>query len=110
MGHAGRHSHNLNARWLRPAAACPTDDCERPALRKRRCCSDCARAARRLYLLPLALALADVLESTTLAVLARTYGAGSSPLTWPATAFTLVKRMLSLTTLSVTCGGAALWP
>ena len=61
-----------------------------------------------MYLL--ALALADVLENTTIAVLALTCGGGPSPLTWPATVFTLVKWMLSLTTLSVTCDGAALWP
>ena len=58
-----------------------------------------------LYLLPLALALADVLENITVAGLALSYAGAPSSLAWLAAAFTLVKTVLIVATLAVTCVG-----
>ncbi len=66
------------------------------------------RGGAPLYLLPLALALADVLENTTVAVLALSYGGEPSPLAWLAAGFTLVKTGLIVATLAAVCAGGAL--
>ncbi len=58
-----------------------------------------------LYLLPLALALADVLENVTVAALALSHDGAPSPLAWLAAVFTLVKTVLLVATLAVTCVG-----
>ena len=64
------------------------------------------RGGAPLYLLPLALALADVLENTTVAVLALSYDGEPSPLTWLAAVFTVVKTGLIVATLAaVSVGG-----
>jgi len=62
-----------------------------------------------LYLLPLALALADVLENATIAALALNHDGGPSPLAWLASVFTLVKTVLFVATLAVTCAGGMRW-
>ncbi|MDE0492869.1 MAG: hypothetical protein F4Z54_06255 [Acidimicrobiaceae bacterium] len=61
-----------------------------------------------LYLLPLALALADVLENATVAVLALSHDGTPSSLAWPAAVFTLAKTVLIAATLAATATGAAL--
>lgn len=62
-----------------------------------------------LYLLPLALALADVLENVTVAALALSHDGAPSPLAWLAAVFTLVKTVLLVATLAVTCVGGICW-
>ena len=67
------------------------------------------RGGAPLYLLPLAIALADALENITIAALALSYDGGSSPLAWLAAVFTLVKTVLFVATLAVTCVGGMRW-
>ena len=67
------------------------------------------RGGAPLYLLPLALALADVLENTAVAVLALSYDGEPSPLTWLAAVFTLVKTGLIVATLAAVSVGGMLW-
>ncbi len=62
-----------------------------------------------LYLLPLGLALADVLENVTIAALALSYDGAPSPLAWPAAAFTLVKTVLVVATFATICAGGMRW-
>ena len=63
----------------------------------------------RLYVLPLAVALADALENITVAVLALSHDGTPSPLAWPGAVFTLVKWVLLLATLAATCVGGMRW-
>ena len=67
------------------------------------------RGGAPLYLLPLALALADVLENTAVAVLALSYDGEPSPLTWLAAVFTVVKTGLIVATLAAVGAGGMLW-
>ncbi len=60
---------------------------------------------RALYLLPVALAFADVSENMTVASLALSYSGESSALTWLAAVLTLSKTMLIAATLLVVCVG-----
>ena len=62
-----------------------------------------------LYLLPLALALADVLENVTVAALALSYDGDPSPLAWLAAVFTVTKTLLFVATLAVTGVGGFHW-
>jgi len=66
------------------------------------------RGGAPLYLLPLALAFADVLENVTVAVLALSHDGAPSPLAWLAAAFTLVKTILIVATLAAVCAGGTL--
>ena len=70
------------------------------------------RAGPPLYLLPLALAAADVLENLTVAALALSHDGTPSPLAWLAAGFTLVKTALIAATLAAICVGSIrrLWP
>ena len=63
------------------------------------------RGGAPLYLLSLAVALADALENITVTVLALSYDGAPSPLAWLAAVFTLVKTVLFVATLAVTCAG-----
>jgi len=63
------------------------------------------RGGAPLYLLPLALASADVLENITVAVLAFSYDGTASLLAWLAAIFTLVKTVLIVATLAVVFAG-----
>ena len=79
----------------------------RPAIR-----SPAVQAVSRrgpLYLLPLALALADALENITVAALALSYDGAPSPLAWLAALFTLVKTVLIVATMAATCVGGMRW-
>ena len=68
------------------------------------------RGGAPLYLLPLTMAAADVLENLTVAALALSHDAGApSPLAWPATIFTLVKTVLIAATAGATGIGAMRW-
>ena len=67
------------------------------------------RGGAPMYLLPLAVALADGLENVTVAVLALSHDGAPSPLAWPAAVFTAVKTALFVATLAVTCVGAMRW-
>ena len=67
------------------------------------------RGGAPLYLLPLAVALADGLENITVAVLALSHDGVPSLLAWPAAVFTAVKTALFVATLAVTCVGAIRW-
>lgn len=62
-----------------------------------------------LYLLPLALAVADVLENVTVAALALSHAGAPSPLAWLAAVFTLVKTVLIVATLAAICVGGVRW-
>ena len=62
-----------------------------------------------LFVLPLALAGADVLENPTVAARALGHAAPPSPLAWLAGGFTLVKTLLIVATLAATGAGAARW-
>lgn len=66
------------------------------------------RGGAPLYLLPLALAAADVLENVTVAALVLSHDGAPSPLAWLAAAFTLVKTVLIVATLAAVCAGGAL--
>ena len=61
------------------------------------------RGRARLYLLPLAVALADALENVTVAALALSHDGTPSPLAWPAAVFTAVKWVLFVATLAALC-------
>ena len=67
------------------------------------------RGGAPLYLLPLATALADVLENVTVAALALGHDGSPSPIAWLAAAFTLVKTVLVAATLAVTYVGVMRW-
>ncbi len=67
------------------------------------------RGGAPLYLLPLALALADALENVTVAALALSHDGAPSPLAWLAAVFTLIKTVLIVATLAATCFGAMRW-
>ena len=67
------------------------------------------RGGAALYLLPLALALADALENITVAALALSYDGAPSPMAWLAAVFTLVKTVLIVATLAATCVGGTRW-
>ena len=67
------------------------------------------RGGAPLYLLPLALALADALENITVAALALSYDGAPSPLAWLAALFTLVKTVLIVATMAATCVGGMRW-
>ena len=64
---------------------------------------------RPFYLLPIAGAVADVLENLSIALLASTYD--GSPSSWSSVAavFTLLKSVLILATLAAAVGGAIRW-
>lgn len=62
-----------------------------------------------LYLLPLILAVSDVLENVTVAALVLSYDGEPSPLAWLAAALTLVKTALIGATLVAVCAGGARW-
>ena len=64
-----------------------------------------------LFVLPLALAGADVLENLTVAALALGHAGAPSPVAWLAAGFTLVNTVLIVATLAATGAGAArrLW-
>ena len=62
-----------------------------------------------LYLLPLAMAAADVLENATIAALALSHAGAPSPLAWLAAVFTLVKTILFAATVAATGIGTILW-
>ena len=64
-----------------------------------------------LFVLPLALAVSDVLENLTVAALALGHAAPPSPVAWLAGGFTLVKTVLIVATLAATGAGAVrrLW-
>ena len=67
------------------------------------------RGRAPLYVLPLAVALADGLENIAVAVLALSHDGAPSPLAWPAAVFTAAKTALFVATLAVTCFGAMRW-
>ena len=67
------------------------------------------RGGAPLYLLPLAVAVADALENITVAVLALSHDGTPSPLAWPAAVFTLVKWVLLVATLAAICVGGIRW-
>lgn len=62
-----------------------------------------------LWMLPLALAAADVLENATVAALALSYAGAPSPLAWAAAAFTLVKTVLIAAVLGTAGFGTVRW-
>ena len=66
------------------------------------------RGSPPLYLLPLALALSDVLENVVVAALALGYDGTPSRLAWLAAGFTLVKTVLIVATLVALCAGGAI--
>lgn len=70
------------------------------------------RAGPPLYLLPLALATADVLENLTVAALSLSHDGTPSPLAWLAAGFTVFKTALIVATLAAICAGSIrrLWP
>ncbi|MDE2744988.1 MAG: hypothetical protein OXI41_03225 [Chloroflexota bacterium] len=61
-----------------------------------------------LFLVPLALALSDVLENATVAALALSFDGEPSSWAWLAAACTLVKTVLLAATLAAVAAGAAL--
>ncbi len=67
------------------------------------------RGGPRLFVLPLAVALADALENITIAALALSHDGTPSRLAWPAAVFTLVKWVLLVATLTATCVGGVRW-
>ncbi|MDE0231246.1 MAG: hypothetical protein OXI56_06335 [bacterium] len=67
------------------------------------------RGGPPLYPLPLALALADVLENATVAALVLGYGGGTTPLAWLAAVFTLIKTVLAVATLVAVFAGGMRW-
>ena len=67
------------------------------------------RGGAPLYLLPVAVALADGLENITVAALALSHDGAPSFLAWPAAVFTALKTALFVATLAVTCVGAMRW-
>ena len=67
------------------------------------------RGGAPLYLLPPAMAAADVLENATIAALALSHAGAPSPLAWLAAVFTLVKTILMAATAAATGIGTILW-
>ena len=67
------------------------------------------RVGPALYLLPLAMAAADVLENVAIAGLVLGHAGAPSPLAWLAAAFTLVKWVFGLGTLAAAGIGAVRW-
>ena len=67
------------------------------------------RGGAPLFLLPLAVAAADVLENLTIAALALSYAGAPTPLAWPAAIFTLVKTALIAATAAAVGIGAMRW-
>ena len=67
------------------------------------------RGGAPLYLLPLAMAAADMLENLTVAALALSYAGAPTPLAWPAAIFTLVKTVLMAATAGAVGIGAMRW-
>ena len=63
------------------------------------------RGGAPLYLLPLTLASADVLENITVAALAFSYNGTATPLAWLAAILTLIKTVLIVATLAMVCAG-----
>jgi len=62
-----------------------------------------------LYILPLALATADVLENATVAVLALGYAGAPSSLAWMAATFTLIKTVLIVAVMAAAGLGVVRW-
>ena len=62
-----------------------------------------------VYLLPIALAAADVLENLIVGALALGHDGAPSPLAWPAAAVTLVKTVLIAATGAALAVGAVRW-
>ena len=62
-----------------------------------------------LYLLPLAGALADVLENVTIASLVLNHDGAPSQMAWLAATFTLAKTVLVAATLAAICVGGMRW-
>ena len=62
-----------------------------------------------LFLLPLAMAAADVLENMTVAGLALSHVGAPTPLAWLAAAFTLVKTVLIAATAAALAVGTVRW-
>ena len=67
------------------------------------------RGGAPFYLLPLAMAAADMLENLTVAALALSYAGAPTPLAWPAAIFTLVKMVLIAATAGAAGIGAMRW-
>ena len=67
------------------------------------------RGGPPLYLLPLAVAVADGMENITVAALALGQDGAPSQLAWLAAVFTAAKTALGVATLAVTCAGAIRW-
>ena len=67
------------------------------------------RGGLPLYLLPLAVAAADMLENMTVAGLALSHAGEPTPLTWLAAAFTLVKTVLIAATAAALAVGTIRW-
>ena len=64
---------------------------------------------RPFYLLPIAGAVADVLENISIALLAATYVGAPSSWTRVAAVFTLLKSVLLLAALAAVAGGVIRW-
>ena len=62
-----------------------------------------------LFLLPLAMSAADVLENITVAALALSHAGAPTPLAWLAAAFTLVKTVLIAVTAAALGVGTVRW-
>ncbi len=62
-----------------------------------------------MYLLPLAVAVADGLENIAVAVMALSHDGAPSLLAWPAAVFTAVKTALFVATLAVIGAGVMRW-
>ncbi len=62
-----------------------------------------------LHLLPIALAVLDILENLTVAALALSYAGSPSPVAWLAGVFTLIKTALVYATLLAVLGAATHW-
>ena len=67
------------------------------------------RGGAPLYLLPLAVALADVLENIIIAALALSHDGSPPSLAWLAAVFTAIKTVLFVATLAVTFVGGMRW-
>ena len=66
-------------------------------------------SGRPLYLLPIAGAVADVLENISIALLAATHDGAVSSLARVAAVFTLLKSVLILSALAAAVGGVIRW-
>ncbi len=67
------------------------------------------RGGAPLFLLPLAMAAADMLENMTVAGLALSHAGSPSPLAWLAATFTLVKTVLIAATAAAAAVGTLRW-